>query len=302
MGSERPSRSQQTQIALDLSQQGFRLKDILWVIELPESSYYYHKQRLNQPNPDEKLEEEIQQIFYDSKETYGYRRITAELNKTRNEKTNHKKVQRMMQKLGLKCTKYWRKSRQYNSYKGSVGTVAPNRLNRRFTARYPLQKLVTDVTEFKTADAKKLYLSPIMDLFNSEIIAWNISDHPTLDFVMKPLNDAVDLIQSKAIYRTTIHSDQGWHYQHNQWVKTLSENSIFQSMSRKGNCIDNSPMENFFGILKQEMYHGEPLISYDELKNKISQYIHQYNHSRIKQKLSGMSPVEYRIHNTQLVA
>lgn len=257
---------------------------------------------MEKPNPDKELEETILRLFNASEETYGYRRITLELNKHSKEKINHKKVQRLMKKLGIQCVKFWRKSRKYNSYKGNVGTVAPNRLRRRFTAQSPLQKLVTDVTEFKTADGKKLYLSPIMDLFNSEIIAWNMSPQPTLDLVMKPLNQTLKMIEEHALYRTTIHSDQGWQYQHNQWVSTLNSQRIFQSMSRKGNCLDNAPMENFFGILKQEMYYGEPLRTYRELEEKINKYMDRYNHQRIKQKLSGMSPVEYRIHSTQLAA
>ena len=248
------------------------------------------------------LEKEILTIFNDSQETYGYRRITVELKKRLDEKINHKKVQRLMKKLGLKCTKFWRKSRRYNSYKGKVGKTAPNRLKRRFNAKYPLQKIVTDVTEFNTIDGKKLYLSPMMDLFNSEIITWNISAHPTLDFVIKPLKETIRIIERDAVYRTTIHSDQGWQYQHRQWVNTLKENKIFQSMSRKGNCLDNSPMENFFGILKQEMYYGEPLMTYEQLKQKINKYINYYNNQRIKEKLNGMSPVEYRKHTAQLAA
>ncbi|MBL5766790.1 IS3 family transposase, partial [Bacillus sporothermodurans] len=109
-------------------------------------------------------------------------------------------------------------------------------------------------------------------------------------------------IVKESKYRTTIHSDQGWHYQHRKWVKTLKKNKVFQSMSRKGNCLDNSPMENFFGLLKQEMYHGEALCSFEELKSKIERYIDYYNNKRIKQKLAGMSPVQYRIHTSQLAA
>lgn len=272
------------------------------VLELPESSYHYHKRRLEAPNPDEEIEKEIQNIFDESKETYGYRRITTELSKRLDKKINHKKVQRLMKKLGIKCTKFWRKSRKYNAYKGKVGKTVPNRLKRRFKARYPLLKIVTDVTEFKTSDSKKLYLSPLMDLFNSEIIAWNMSAHPTLDFVMEPLEETLSIIDEHATYRTTIHSDQGWQYQHQQWVKTLEEHKVFQSMSRKGNCLDNSPMENFFGILKQEIYYGEPLLTYDELEEKINKYINAYNNKRIKEKLNGMSPIEYRKHTIQLVA
>lgn len=207
-----------------------------------------------------------------------------------------------MKKIGIQCVKFSNKKRRYNSYKGKVGKVAKNRLKRRFDTPIPLQKLVTDVTEFKCLNDKKLYLSPIMDLYNREVISYKISKRPTLDLAVDPLKEAISIIEQHAPYRATIHSDQGWHYQHNSWVKALKENKIFQSMSRKGNCIDNSPMENFFGLLKQEMYHGEETVSYTTLKNKIEDYIHDYNTKRIKEKLSGLSPVEYRKQDTQLAA
>lgn len=165
---------------------------------------------------------------------------------------------------------------------------------------HPLQKLVTDVTEFKCINDETLYLSPIMDLYNMEIISFKVSKRPTLDLALDPLKAALSVVEKQAKYRTTIHSDQGWHYQHNSWVKTLKKHNVFQSMSRKGNCIDNSPMENFFGLLKQEMYYGEERVSYSTLKNRIENYIYYYNNKRIKRKLSGMSPVAYRKQDTQL--
>ncbi|MDY0393179.1 IS3 family transposase [Virgibacillus halophilus] len=171
-----------------------------------------------------------------------------------------------MRELGLKCVKFMRKSRKYNSYKGKVGKVVKNRLSRRFYTPIPLQKLVTDITEFKCHNEEKLYLNPILDLYNGEIIAYEIKKRPTLDLVMEPLQEAIEIIKNRATYRTTLHTDQGWHYQHNQWVRTLKENKVFQSMSRKATCADNASMENFFGILKQEMYHGEELVSYEALK------------------------------------
>jgi len=207
-----------------------------------------------------------------------------------------------MDKLGLKCTKFSRKTRKYNSYKGKVGKIAQNRLNRRFMTPIPLQKLVTDVTEFKCTNDEKLYLSPIMDLYNREIISFKISKRPTLDIALDPLKEAISVVEKHAKYRTTIHSDQGWHYQYNSWVKTLKKHKIFQSMSRKGNCIDNSPMENFFGILKQEMYYGEERVAYSTLKKRIEDYIDYYNNKRIKTKLSVLSPVNYRKQDTQLAA
>lgn len=150
---------------------------------------------------------------------------------------NHKKVYRLMQELGLKCVTFMRKSRQYNSYKGKVGTVAKNPLNRRFHTTIPLQKLVTDVTKFKCTGERKLYLSPIIDLYNGEVIAYGMNNLPTLDFVMKPLQEAVGIIRQHGTVRTTLHSDQGWHYQHKQLLQILKQHRLFQSMFWK-ECID----------------------------------------------------------------
>src|SRR5699024_10032520 len=138
----------------------------------------------------------------------------------------------------------------------------------------PLQKLVTDITEFKCLNDEKLYLSPIMDLYNQEIIAWEISNRPTLDIAIEPLKTALSVIKHNATYRTTLHSGQVWHYQHHKWVKTLIQHGIVQSMSRKVTCLDDSPMEKFFGILKQEMYYGDNLLTYTELKLRIEDYIY----------------------------
>jgi len=269
-------------------------------VDIPESSYHYHVKRMNRENPDSELEEEIQSIFKEHNGNYGYRRICLEL-RNKEKKINHKKVQRIMRKLDLKGKKFMRKSRRYSSYKGTVGTVAKNRIRRRFQTPVCYQKLATDITEFKCLDGFKLYLSPIMDMYNGEILSYGIGMRPTLDFVLKPLEETLEIIKD-AKFRTTIHSDQGWHYQHRNWVKKLKKHNVFQSMSRKGNCIDNSPMENFFGLLKQEMYYGEVLCTYDELKKKIETYIDYYNTKRIKQKLAGMSPIQYRLHTSQLAA
>lgn len=255
---------------------------------------------MKKENPDQILEECIQTIFEENDGNYGYRRIRLAL-KNQGLKVNHKKVQRIMNKRGLKGEKFSRKSRKYSSYKGTVGTIAKNRINRRFHTNVCHQKLTTDITEFKCSDGVKLYLNPIMDMFNGEILSYGISMRPTLELALKPLEEALEIVKDSK-YRTTVHSDQGWHYQHKKWVKTLKDYSVFQSMSRKGNCLDNSPMENFFGLLKQEMYYGEALCSFKELKKRIEEYIKYYNNKRIKQKLEGMSPVQYRVHTNQLAA
>ncbi|WP_342434037.1 IS3 family transposase [Neobacillus sp. FSL H8-0543] len=298
-GSGRLSRKAQAALSFELKE-NFKLKDVLLKVGIPEATYHYHIKMMKKENPNQGLEEVIQSIFEEHKGNYGYRRILLEL-RNRGQKVNHKKVQRIMNKLGLKGDKFRRKSRKYSSYKGTTGKVAENLINRRFNTNVCHQKLTTDITEFKCSDGVKLYLSPIMDMFNGEILSYGTSMRPTLELAIKPLEEALEIVKDSK-YRTTIHSDQGWHYQHNTWVNKLKENKVFQSMSRKGNCLDNSPMENFFGLMKQEMYYGEALCPFEELKMKIEEYIAYYNNKRIKKKLAGMSPVQYRFHTSQLAA
>jgi transposase InsO family protein len=267
---------------------------------MPKATYMYWQKRFDRVNPNKEIEDKILEIRKNNKD-YGYRRMLGELRK-QGYVINKKKVQRIMQKLGLQVKSFTRKSRKYSSYKGKVGTVAPNRIRRRFKTHIPHQKITTDTTEFKyyEVDAKgkmtmhKLYLDPFMDMCNGEIISFSIDKHPSAKNVMDALNQAIQ-ITSDCPYRRTFHSDQGWAYQMKAYSQRLKEERIFQSMSRKGNCLDNSVMENFFGILKQEMYYGKVYYSYEELKTTIEQYIKYYNEQRIKEKLGWMSPVEYRL-------
>lgn len=211
-------------------------------------------------------------------------------------------MQRIIQKLGLQVISFTRKSRKYSSYKGKVGKVAPNRIHRRFETHIPHQKITTDTSEFKyyeidekgRMNIRKLYLDPFMDMCNREIISYGISQKPSAESIMDALNKTIEKTED-CKYRRTFHSDQGWAYQMKAYVRTLKENKIFQSMSRKGNCHDNSVMENFFGLIKQEMYYGVVYYSYEELKSAIEKYIKYYNEKRIKEKLGWMSPVEYRL-------
>ncbi|GAA3263656.1 hypothetical protein GCM10017706_28400 [Lactococcus lactis subsp. hordniae] len=226
----------------------------------------------------------------------GYRPM-VELLKQRGFHINHKKVQRLMKKLGLRVTSYWRKSRKYNSYKGKVGTVAKNKLHRRFKTSIPHQKITTDTTEFKYYEngiQKKCYLNPFLDLFNNEILSFEISKQPTYQAISKALTQALE-VTSDCPYRRTFHSDQGWAYQMKNYVHVLKSQRIFQSMSRKGNCLDNSVMENFFRLLKQEIYYGCIFNSYEELEQAIFIWIEYYNTKRIKKKLNWMSPIQYRL-------
>lgn len=194
-----------------------------------------------------------------------------------------------MSQLGLKSIV---RPKRYKSYRGSVGALAPNRLAREFTARAPAEKWVTDVTEF-AVNGEKVYLSPMLDLYNSEVIAYQVQTKPTYDLVGKMLSQALKSL--KPTQAPMIHSDQGWHYQMPAFRRELQARGLEQSMSRKGNCLDNAVMENFFGILKTEFFYGKQFDSVDRFIQELKSYIRYYNRERIKLKLKGLSPVQYRI-------
>ena len=268
---------------------------------MPKAIYMYWQKRFDRENPDQEIEEKILRIREEHKD-YGYRRIFGEL---RNQgcSINKKKVQRIVQKLGLQVMSYTRKSRKYSSYRGKVGAVAPNRIHRRFGTHIPHQKITTDTSEFKyyEVDKKghmtmhKLYLDPFMDMCNGEILSYGIDQRPSAKNVMDALDKAIK-ITADCPCRRTFHSDQGWAYQMKAYSHRLKEERIFQSMSRKGNCLDNSVMENFFGLLKQEIYYGVVYYSYEDLKAEIERFIKYYNEKRKKERLGWMSPVQYRLH------
>jgi transposase InsO family protein len=195
-----------------------------------------------------------------------------------------------MSELGLKSIVRMKK---YRSYKGEVGKTASNILDRNFKAEKPNEKWVTDITEFKLF-GEKLYLSPMLDLFNGEIITYTIDSRPRYTLVKTMLEQAFDRLKDKD--KLLIHSDQGWHYRMPQYQHALKEHKITQSMSRKGNCYDNAVIENFFGILKSEFLYTQEFDSVEHFKQELAKYIDYYNHKRIKAKLKGMSPVQYRTH------
>lgn len=262
---------------------------------LPKATYYYWQARFDRTNKDEAIEQEMLTIRSEHANA-GYRPM-VELLKKRGIVANHKKVQRLMKKLGLRVTAFWHKSRKYNSYKGDVGKVAKNKLHRRFNSSVPHQKITTDTTEFKYYDKgvqKKLYLNPYLDLFNNEVISFEISKKPTYQAITNALQQALE-VTSDCPFRRTFHSDQGWAYQMKNYVFILKSHKIIQSMSRKGNCHDNSVMENFFGLLKQEIYYGHVFNSFEELSKAITIWIDYYNVKRIKKKLNWMSPIQYRL-------
>ena len=239
------------------------------------------------PDKYKEVKAEIVAIYHENKGRYGYRRITTEVH-NRGFLINHKTVQRLMKELGLVCRV---RIKKYRSYKGEVGKIAPNLLSRNFYAEKPNQKWVTDVTEFSLF-GEKMYLSPILDLHNGYLVSYTISDRPVLGMVTSMLEKAFETIPDGT--GLVLHSDQGWQYQHKQYQRMLRRKGIRQSMSRKGNCLDNAVMENFFGLLKSELFYLQEFRSLDHFKQELVDYLDYYNNRRIKAKRKGLPPALHR--------
>jgi putative transposase len=271
---------------LELRQQ-YPLVGLLRVAGLARSSFYYQQKRMRLSDKYASLKLRIRKIYDRHRGRYGYRRITAVI---RREGTviNHKTVQRLMGDLGLKSRV---RVKKYRAYHGEVGRAAPNLLERRFRAKRPNEKWVTDVTEFNVG-GQKLYLSPVLDLYNGEIVAYEMARRPLFNMIGTMLRRAFERLGPRD--RPMLHSDQGWQYRMPVYRETLQQQSVIQSMSRRGNCLDNAAMESFFGTLKAEFYHLEKFRDLNELRTGLRRYIDYYNNHRIKLKLGGLSPVEYR--------
>jgi putative transposase len=266
----------------------FPLPVLLQVAGVARSTFFYHQARLQAPDRQEALKAMVTEVFEKSHGRYGHRRVHTELVK-QGWTVAKKTVLKLMRALGLLCKV--RRKKRYNSYQGGQGTVAANLLDREFETDAPDQKWVTDVTEFSVGD-RKLYLSPIMDLFDRQIISYTIGSSPNLELTNASLRQALTRLQDGQ--KPLVHSDQGFQYQHVSWRTLLEGAGAVQSMSRKGNCYDNAVMENFFGHLKEELFHRVRFLSADALEAALHEYIRWYNTERISTKLEGLSPVQYR--------
>ena len=250
----------------------YTLKALLNYTKLAKSTYYDALKKLSREDKYKGLKTLIHNICNKNHGRYGYRRVTMQLHK-QGIKINHKVVMRLMKEENLTCKV---RAKKYKSYRGQEGKIAKNILNRNFKAEKPNEKWATDVTEFALCN-EKIYLSPIIDM----------------------VEDATRKI--KGTKGITLHSDQGWQYQNKKYQKLLKEKGIIQSMSRKGNCLDNAVIENFFGLLKSELFYLKKFKSVEDFIKELKSYIKYYNTKRIKIKLKGLSPVEYRT-KSQLVA
>ena len=275
--------------------------------QINKSDYYYQLSKTDKDLKNDELMNKIIEIYYHHKGRYGYRRITLELNK-QGFTVNHKAVKRLMSRMGLKGIT---PKSKYKSYKGDfngtvdnkilVKTESDNKVTyiRDFKTIKPNEKWTTDISEFHIA-AGKLYLSPILDMFNGEIVSYSISRSPVYFQVQDMLKKAFDKYPN--LEGLIFHSDQGWQYQMTPYHKSLKDKGIIQSMSRKGNCLDNCVMENFFGKMKNEMFYGHEyeFTSLDELELAMIDYINYYNTERIQVKLKGLTPCQARYQALEL--
>ena len=274
----------------ELRGKGYSLNQLLEAAGLSRSTYYYEISKTDAVKErNANLSSEITNIFNENKERYGVRRVHHEL-LNRGFKVNHKRVQRIMNQLSLKGK---RPKEKYHSYKGDVGKVADNIINRDFSTEKPLQKWTTDVSQFNLPWGK-CYISPILDMNTNEVISYNLSLSPNMAQVKDMLNKAFERFPS--VQGLIMHSNQGWQYQHAFYRSELQKHGIIQSMSRKGNCYDNCIMETFFGRLKNEMFYGfeKNYPSFEIFSKAIADYIDYYNNRRIQAKTKWMPPSKFR--------
>ena len=265
-------------------------------LNLNRSSYYKWKSRKQSKSEllNRQITEYVKDYYEESNGVLGYRQMSININREKIDELPHrinvKRVRRIMQMLGLKSV-IRRKRSDY--VKSTPETTAENILNRDFKATVPFEKWLTDVTEFKYyvgPEVKKLYLSAILDLYDRRIIAYKIGDSNNNALVFETFDEATSLYpNAKPIF----HSDRGFQYTNKVFHQKLVDAGMIQSMSRVGRCLDNAPMEGWWGILKSEMYYLKKFTSREMLVEAIENYIQFYNTRRYQKRLNCMTPCEY---------
>ena len=233
---------------------------------------------------------DIQAIYARVEGIYGYRRMKLNINRIYHKKFNHKRIYRLMHIAGLQSV-IRRKRKRY--VPSTAQYVAENRLNREFTASKPNEKWVTDVTEFKLGNGRKTYLSAILDLYDGSIISYVLGHSNNNKLVFQTLDQAITILKENE--HPLIHSDRGYQYTSHGFKRKIEKAKMIHSMSRVGKCIDNGPMESFWGTLKCEKYYLHKYETFEALQQAIDNYIQFYNNERYQEKLNGLSPLEYRV-------
>lgn len=267
------------------------MKELLRKLQLPRATYYDRLKRNYKPDKHAKIKQFIRREFISSGARYGYRRMhqkARDAGFTYAEET----IRKIMKALGLKVTLFSKHTSKYSSYKGTVGKVVPNLLNQQFNATKPLTVLHTDITQVALSNGKKGYISTIIDEASKEVLAAIASYSPSNQLIKATLDTAQKQIPAGS--HPILHSDQGWQYQVTAYQLRLKQMGIVQSMSRKGNCHDNAPVESFFSLLKRECLNQYTFKNITELRQVLKTYIKWFNHDRISMKTKGLSPISYR--------
>ena len=293
---EKASKQELAQVIYELKAK-YLLKDLIDALPISMSTYQYWQSKFEPPDEDEEeLKAVIKGLFNYYEAEYGVRRLSSQVRDyyriIGKQVPNHKRIQRLMHEMGLKCTKYNRRVRKYDSSNGPNGKKAKNKLNRRFMSNRKYQKMVCDITEFKAKNGQKVYLEIIKDLATKQVLTWAISEHPNLRFALTPLQELLKQLPQTG-YQITLHTDQGWHYQHRAWRKLLRKGKIRQSMSHRATCLDNAACETVFSKLKAEIEADTRYRNQDELKQAVEEWLHFYNERRIQTKLGNQTPLQY---------
>lgn len=269
----------------------YELKELLKSLRLPRATYYDRLKRDKKADKYAKVKAFIKKCFYDSKETYGYRRVHDEADKVGLHYAEET-IRRLMSDMGLKVTIYSKHTSKYHSYKGKVGKIAPNILKQQFGARRPFTVLHTDVTQVRLYNGEWGYISSITDEASREVLAAIVSASPNKMLIQATLDELQRHL--KAGLRPVLHSDQGWQYQMPDYQQRLKDMNIVQSMSRKGNCHDNAPIESFFNLMKRECLNRYRIDDLTGLRKLVNGYVDWFNNARISRTKNGLTPVEYR--------
>ncbi|TRM11458.1 IS3 family transposase [Lentibacillus cibarius] len=275
---------------IDAFRPKYKLSQLLAFIDIPKSSYCYHKKQLALPDKYNDVREQIIGIFKEGKRRYGYRRIHASL-KNIGIILSEKIVRRIMREENLVAKSI--KMRKYNSYDGEISPAVPNVLERDFKADKINAKWLTDITEFRIPSGK-VYLSPMIDCFDGALVSWTMSTTPDAELVNTMLDQAMQTLQARE--KPVVHTDRGAHYRWPGWIDRMDSHNLIRSMSKKGCSPDNAACEGFFGRLKNEFFYGESWlgVSLETFIDQLDDYLVWYNHERIKLSLGGISIVKHR--------
>lgn len=268
----------------------YPLKELLDYFVMPRSTYYERLKAIQTTDKYSHIKQVIKQIFRQSRETYGYRRIYYKLKKL-NYPISPETVRKLMKQIGLKVRVYSKRS-HYSSYRGHRGHVAPNILKQKFNERQVYRVLHTDITQLKLDNNQFGYISAVIDEASNEVLATQVSASPNRILIEQTLQELNSRLAADS--QPIIHSDQGWHYQLQYYRNELAKANLTQSMSRKGNCLDNAPIESFFNLMKRECLKRLKISSINQLREIVQEYVSWFNYERISLNKKGLTPVEYR--------